>query len=154
MNVVKLLGASIALTNYEEAGHLFEREAKKAATFFDRLRLGASPQFFTLLRQCGIPKLAHAVRTHGPDVSRRLCQVFDARVEDVMAYWSSAADFSNRQRMILGLPRAMGGMGLTRMSPSRQRRTTRQSQQPWVALAVSKARRHFAQWYTAKPSTR
>jgi hypothetical protein len=111
---LKLLGASISHEDAREADHLFARERDKATTLFARLRLGASPQFFALLRSCAIPKLAHAVRTHSSAVSGRLCQIFDARVEDLIAYWATAG-VAARQRLIMGLPRAMGGMGLTRM---------------------------------------
>jgi hypothetical protein len=115
VDVVKLLGASIGRDNPSEGGHLMAREAQKCATFFARLRRGASPQFFTLLRQCGVPKLSYATRVHDPVVSSRLCQEFDARVEDVLAYWSSIPSLSPAQCLIMALPRGMGGMGLTRM---------------------------------------
>jgi hypothetical protein len=41
--------------------------------------------------------------------------VFDARVEDLIACWSSSPCNSPRQRLIVGLPKAMGGFGLARM---------------------------------------
>ena len=112
--VVKLLGASIAMSDAEEEQHLFARESEKAATFMRRLRHGASPQLFAVLRQCGVPKLGYAIRVHGADVSRRLCQLFDARVEELVAFWASTSVFTERQRLIIALPRSLGGMGLSR----------------------------------------
>ena len=115
VQVIKLLGASIGRSDDAEAEHLFAREADKTTLFFQRLRRGASPQLFTVLRQCGVPKLSHACRVHSPRVSRRLCQIFDARVEETIAHWSSVDQISDVQRLIMSLPRAMGGLGLTRM---------------------------------------
>jgi hypothetical protein len=114
VDTMKLLGASIARSDADEAAHLLARESGKATLSLERLRKSASPQFFTLLRQCVIPKLAYATRTHCAGVSRKLCQGFDARVEDLLAYWSSVSSFTHGQRLIMGLPRDMGGMGLTR----------------------------------------
>jgi hypothetical protein len=113
--VVKLLGASIGMRDDTEEEHLLAREGDKAKVFMDRLRLGASPQLFTVLRQCGVPKLAYAVRVHAAAVSRRLCQLFDARVEEVIGNWASTPALTERQRLIIALPRTMGGLGLTRM---------------------------------------
>ena len=115
VRVVKLLGASIGMMESEEEAHLLEREGAKAETFMKRIRLGASPQLFTVLRQCGCPKLSYAIRVHSADVSRRLCQTFDARVEEVISYWASTPMLTERQRLITALPRSLGGMGLTRM---------------------------------------
>lgn len=114
VKTIKLLGASIAASDQLEAAHLFEREENKAAVLLSRMRLGPSPQFLRMLRLCVIPKLSHAVRTHDPAVSRRLCQVFDAQAESVLSYWSSCRTFTDRQRLIMALPTSMGGMGLTR----------------------------------------
>ncbi|MFO0467537.1 MAG: reverse transcriptase domain-containing protein [bacterium] len=115
VNVVKLLGASIALRDADEAAHLLARMDGKASTTLRRLRHGASPQLFEVLRKCIVPQLTHAARVHSPAASRTLLQRFDAQVEDVVAYWAGSPTFAPRQRLIMGLPRAMGGMGLTRV---------------------------------------
>ena len=115
VQVIKLLGASIAANDATESLHLFQREHDKAAMLFSRLRMGASPQFFTVLRSCAIPKLSYAVRNHSSTTARNLCQNFDARVEDLMSYWSSIAELNADQRLILALPLRYGGMGLTRL---------------------------------------
>jgi hypothetical protein len=111
---LKLLGASIAQEDALEAVHLWEREVGKAQLLLERLRLGASPQMFEILRRCVIPKLCHAVRVHNADVSRKLTQHFDANVEELVAFWSQA-HIAERQRLIMSLPHALGGMGLTRL---------------------------------------
>ena len=113
--VIKLLGASIGRNNEAEAMHLWNRESARTEMFFRRLALRAGPQMFTVLRTCGVPKLQHAIRVHEPSVSQWLCQTFDARVVDVIQQWAYAAPFGPRQRIILSLPRSMGGMGLTCM---------------------------------------
>ena len=114
VSALKLLGASIARTDPEEAAHLLAREGAKAEVALRRLRGSPSPQFFAVLRSCVLPKLSHAVRVHPACVTRELCQRFDASIEDVVAHWASVASFGERQRMLLGLPRDMGGLGLTR----------------------------------------
>jgi hypothetical protein len=92
-----------------------KREAEKAATLFARLRLSASPQFFTLLRQSVIAKVAYAIRVHHPNVSRTLCQKFDMDVEQLVTYWASVGPLTEKQRLIMSAPRGLGGFGLTRM---------------------------------------
>ena len=112
--VVKLLGASIGLCDSDEEEHLFGRMNVVAQLFMQRVQLGASPQFFALLQMCGVPKMSYAIRVHASGVTRRVCQLHDARVEEVIAHWASVSIDSERQRMILSLPRTLGGMGLYR----------------------------------------
>lgn len=110
---IKLLGASIAATNEAEAEHMFAREQSKADMFFKRIRNHPCPQFFTMLRMCGVPKFMHVLRVHAPDVTLELAQMADAMVESLMEFWSSST-IGPTERIILELPVCMGGMGLTR----------------------------------------
>ena len=112
--VVKLLGASIGLNDDVEMAHLMAREGGKAATFCERIKHGASPQFFHMLRLCGLPQLSYHIRVHSAAVTAPLCKAFDARFLAVFLYWSSMSSLSTEQLLIMSLPREHGGMGLTR----------------------------------------
>lgn len=111
--VIRLLGASLAVSDELEAQHLHERMQNKSSLFFQRLNMSCSPQFFTLLRSCGVPRLGHAIRVHAPNVSQRLAAAHDTAVVSVLRFWSDIDTFANRQLLILALPRLHGGMGLT-----------------------------------------
>jgi hypothetical protein len=115
VDVVKLLGASIAPLDLIEERHLFEREREKITVALSRMRHCASPQLFAVLRSCIVAKLAYAVRVHGPNVSGELARHFDAQVEELVSHWASVRDFTQTRRLIIGLPRVHGGLGLTRM---------------------------------------
>lgn len=114
VEVVKLLGSSIAASDADEAAHLLAREGDKTALFFERVRNYPCPQFFNMLRLCGVPSLAFFMRVHSGDVSRPLAQRNDALTEDLFAHWASIT-VADRQRIIMSLPVALGGMGLTRL---------------------------------------
>jgi hypothetical protein len=112
-DALKLLGASIARDPNLERQHLNERMRGKNATFFRRLSTGPSPQLLQLLRLCGIPKLGHAIRVHSPEVVCDVARDFDAMVLSVPQAWSGSVPFGPRERLLLQLPRALGGLGLT-----------------------------------------
>lgn len=115
VQTLKLLGASVSMSDYNESVHLVDREFPRHEAFFRRLRLGCSPQFFSMLRTCGIPKLSYAMRTHCPSVALNLAQQFDANVTDVLNVWSGVSKTTSRARIIKQLPVIRGGLGLTSM---------------------------------------
>lgn len=115
VEVIKLLGASIASCNDIERPHLDARLLDKSTIFMARAALLPSPQMFAVIRTAGVPQLVHAVRVHEPDVTRNICRSADGRVEVVMKQWSSIPQFSDAQRLLMQLPTSLGGCGLTSM---------------------------------------
>ena len=109
--VIKCLGASVGITRALEKEHLEKRYVEAFATTIRRLRLSPSPQLFTVIRTCFLPKLGHALRTHSPEVTRDLCQMFDALIADTLRHWASMPRLTPRQLAIIQLPLVHGGMG-------------------------------------------
>lgn len=111
VDVLKALGASIGLSPALEKQHLEERMKDKFVTMIRRLRVCPSPQLFAVLRSCFLPKLGHALRTHAPEVTRDLCQMFDALITDTIRHWASMRSLSSRQIYIIQAPTQFGGLG-------------------------------------------
>ena len=111
VTVLKALGASVGLCRKLEKEHLEARMRDKFTTVIRRLRLCPSPQLFAVLRSCVLPKLGHALRTHSPEVTRDLCQLFDALISDTVRHWASLPTLSRRQLALIQLPLQLGGMG-------------------------------------------
>ena len=68
-----------------------------------------------MIRTGVITKLGHAIRVHSSDVTRQLVRRVDAQIEETIAYWAGTGEIGINQRLIMGLPRELGGMGLTRL---------------------------------------
>ena len=110
--VIKCLGASVGITRALEKEHLESRYTGVFETVLRRMHISASPQLFSIIRTCFLPKLGHALRTHSAEVTRDLCQMFDALIADTIRQWASMSSLTPRQLAIVQLPRQHGGMGL------------------------------------------
>ena len=113
VSCIKVLGAQLACNDSAEAQQLFAALSPKSAPFFRRLALLHDGSAAALLSVCGIPKLNHALRTHHPEVSRKIALLFDTRVESTWATWASIEP-SDVTRGIASLPLTAGGLGFTR----------------------------------------
>ena len=113
VSVVKLLGASIGLTNELEKKHLEKRYDGKFAEWFDTLIGGYGSWASTILGVCGVPKLSYLVRNHHPYVTRDLARAFDKQVETVWSTWAECRTDDITQSFA-HLPIKLGGLGFTR----------------------------------------
>ena len=113
VKVVKLLGASIGLTDALEKEHLEKRYDNKFAKWFDTLIKGYGPWATTVLGLCGIPKLSYIVRNHHPSVTKKLASAFDQQVERTWSTWADCRTDDITQSFA-HLPIKLGGLGFTR----------------------------------------
>jgi hypothetical protein len=110
---IKLLGAQVARDDATEARRLLAKDALKHAVFFRRLARMTGTQAMALLMKCGVPKMSYTLRVHSADVTRELCERFDAQVEEI---WSRLASVAPNfvSRTVACLPLRTGGLGITR----------------------------------------
>lgn len=110
---IKLLGANIAATSEAEAALVDKRMRGKFDALLERLReVPASPQAFTLLRQCVLPSLTHVARVHHPDVTKQLMLYADAQVQLLLQQWAQSKTFSISQQAFVSAPIKEGGLGI------------------------------------------
>jgi len=112
-NCIKLLGASVGVSDTVEAEHLQLRLGSKNATALRRAALGPSTQILQVVRVSLIPGLTHAMRTHAPHVTSALALGFDSQISSIMASWCATDQLTPEQNLLMQLPLAAGGLGLT-----------------------------------------
>jgi hypothetical protein len=111
--VLKILGASIGVTNEAEKQHLVRRIGNKFADWFRRARLLEGPMGSALLAAAGIPKLSFLLRTHEPEVTMDIAGFFDEHVENTWSAWAEVEP-DDIAKAFAHLPVKEGGLGFTR----------------------------------------
>ena len=108
---LKLLGASVGVTDRAEKAHLTHRFSS-FATFFRRLRLCLGPHGSALLAAAGVPKVNYLLRTHDAPVTLSVAGSFDGEVRKTWCEWAQC-DADDVSRAFAHLPTSMGGLGFT-----------------------------------------